>query len=115
MAAGLLALGGVLQVQGEAGDRGDRRYSGRNDRIYLRRARLNAQGRFLEDFDFRLELDVSGSLADASALRAQATDAYVRWNRFAPYGVRSGQFKTPYGYEQLVSDPRLLTIERSLA
>lgn len=107
-----LAIGGLLQVQADFGDRGDARFA--NDRFYLRRARLNATGKFLEEFDFRLEMDLAGSLANASALRAQLTDAFVNWNRYREANVKVGQFKTPFGFEQLYADPRLLTIERSL-
>src|ERR1700712_4948037 len=63
-----LTLGGLLQVQGDFGDRGDNRYTDGNDRFYLRRARLNATGRFQEDFDFRLEMDLAGSLANTTGL-----------------------------------------------
>jgi phosphate-selective porin OprO/OprP len=109
-----LTLGGLLQVQGEAGDRGDGRFGSANDRFYLRRARLNAQGRFLEEFEFRLEAEFGGSLAEASSLRAQMTDGYIQWNRYTAANVRLGQFKSPFGFEQLYSDPRLVLIERSL-
>lgn len=110
-----LTLGGLLQVQSELGDRGDARFASDNDRFYLRRARLNATGKFLEEFDFRLELDLAGTLGNTSGLRAQMTDGYVTWNRYAKANVRVGQFKTPFGFEQLYSDPRLQTLERSLA
>lgn len=110
-----LTLGGLLQVQGEGGDRGDARWANGNDRFYLRRARLNATGRFLEDFDFRLEMDLAGSLANTTGLRAQLTDGYINWSRYGAANVRAGQFKTPFGFEQLYADPRLLTIERTLA
>ena len=109
-----LSVGGLLQVQSDFGDKGDPRFTTGNDRFYLRRARLNLQGRFLEEFDFRLEGEFAGSLAEASGNRAQLTDAYVNWNRFDFANVRVGQFKTPFGYEQLYADPRLFTIERSL-
>jgi phosphate-selective porin len=109
-----LTLGGLLQVQGEEGDRGDARWANGNARFYLRRARLNAVGRFLEDFDFRLEMDFAGTLSNTTGLRAQLTDGYIDWHRYAAANVRAGQFKTPFGFEQLFADPRLLTIERSL-
>ena len=109
-----LQVGGLLQVQGEAGDKGDTRYSDKNDRVYLRRARINASGRFLEDFDFRAELELAGTLANTGSLRAQMTDGYVTWNHFSFLNVRGGQFKTPFGYEQLYADPRLFMEERSL-
>jgi phosphate-selective porin len=110
----VLTLGGLLQVQLDVGDRGDSRFTNDNDRFYLRRARLNASGKFLEEFDFRLELDLAGSLSNTSSLRAQMTDGYVTWNRYPEAVVRAGQFKTPFGFEQLYGDPRLVTIERTL-
>lgn len=109
-----LSIGGLLQVQAEAGDKGDARFGNDNDRFYLRRARLNATGKFLEEFDFRLEGEFAGTLANTTGLRAQLTDAYVTWNRNPEASVRFGQFKTPFGFEQLYSDPRLFTLERSL-
>jgi phosphate-selective porin len=109
-----LTLGGLLQVQADVGDRGDDRFTDGNDRFYLRRARLNATGKFLEEFDFRLEMDLAGSLSNTSGLRAQMTDGFINWNHSPAANVRAGQFKTPFGFEQLYGDPRLLTIERSL-
>jgi len=109
-----LTLGGLLQVQFEGGDRGDTRWANDNDRFLLRRARLNASGRFLEDFDFRLEFDLAGTLANTTGLRAQMTDGYITWTRYPAAAVRAGQFKTPFGFEQLYPDPRLITLERSL-
>src|SRR5882724_7641489 len=109
-----LTIGGLLQVQFDAGDKGDSRFTNDNDRFYLRRARLNASGRFLEEFDFRLEMDLSGTLANTTGLRAQMTDGYITWNRYSEANVRVGQFKTPFGFEQLYGDPRLFTIARTL-
>lgn len=111
-----LTLGGLLQVQFEDGDRGDARFPATGeDRFYLRRARLNATGAFAEQFDFRLEFELAGTLGSTNGLRAQMTDGYVNWNRYAFANVRAGQLKTPFGFEQLYADPRLPTIERSLA
>ncbi|HXO19244.1 MAG TPA: porin [Thermoanaerobaculia bacterium] len=109
-----LAFGGLIQAQLEAGDRGDSRWANGNDRFLLRRARLNGTGRFLQDFDFRVEIDLAGTLANTTGLRAQLTDGYINWNRYSMANVRVGQFKTPFGFEQLYSDPRLITMERSL-
>ncbi len=109
-----LSLGGLIQAQGDFGDRGDDRFSDANDRFYLRRARLNASGHFMEDFDFRLEMDLAGSLGNTTGYRAQMTDGYINWSHYAAANIRAGQFKTPFGFEQLYADPRLLTIERSM-
>jgi phosphate-selective porin OprO and OprP len=112
---GTLSIGGLLQVQMDVGDRGDSRFTNDNDRFHLRRARINATGKFLEEFDFRIELDLAGSFSNSAGLRAQMTDGYINWNRYLTANVRAGQFKTPFGFEQLYGDPRLITIERSLA
>ena len=109
-----LSVGGLLQAQADFGDKGDARFTTGNDRFYLRRARINLQGKFLEEFDFRIEGEFAGTVAEASGNRAQLTDAYINWNRFDFANVRVGQFKSPFGYEQLYADPRLFTIERSL-
>lgn len=111
-----LSLGGLLQVQFENGDRGDSRFPATGeDRFYLRRARMNATGTFAEQLDFRVEFDLAGTLGSTNGLRAQMTDGYVNWNHYAGAQIRAGQFKTPFGFEQLYPDPRLLTMERSLA
>lgn len=109
-----LLIGGLLQAQAESGDRVDTRYADDNDRVYLRRARVNLQGSFAEMFDFRAEMDLAGGLGSASGIRAQGTDIYAQWTRHPFAQIRAGQFKTPFGYEQLFSDPNLLTIERTL-
>jgi phosphate-selective porin OprO and OprP len=111
----VLSVGGLIQAQADFGDKGDARFTTGNDRFYLRRARINIQGKFLEEFDFRLEGEFAGSLAESSGNRAQLTDAYVNWNKYEYANVRVGQFKTPFGYEQLAADPRLFSIERTLA
>ena len=110
-----LNIGGYIQGQAEFGDEPDARFTGIQDRAYLRRARLNVTGLFAEQFDFKLESDFSGnSISETAATRAQITDAFVNWNRYSAANVKFGQFKTPFGYEQLVSDTKLGTIERSL-
>lgn len=111
----MLKLGGLIQAQADFGDKGDSRFATRNDRFYMRRARLNAAGTFLENFEFRVELELAGTLGETSGLRAQGTDAYVQWSAYNEASIRVGQFKTPFGFEQLHRDPYLFGIERSLA
>ncbi len=110
----VMTLGGLLQSQAEWGDRGDTRWSTGNDRVLVRRARVTVGARYMEEFDVRLELDLAGSLAAASGLRAQMTDGYAQWTRFPACVVRAGQFKTPFGFEQLYPDARLPLIERTM-
>lgn len=108
-------VGGLLQGQGESGDRVDTRFPDDNARLYLRRARVNVSGTIAEKVDFRVEGDFTGSLGSTSGTRLQMTDGYVNWapRHFAQ--LRVGQFKTPFGVEQLYSDARLSTPERSLS
>src|SRR5258706_12738400 len=44
-----LQVGGMIQAQSEAGDRGASRFSDGNSRTFLRRARANPTGRLLEE------------------------------------------------------------------
>ena len=110
-----LSIGGYVQLQGEAGDAPDSRFVGINDRIFVRRARLNIRGSFAEHFDFALQSEFgNSSISGVSGYRLQATDVFAVWNKYDYANIQLGQFKTPFGYEQLLSDTKTLTIERSL-
>lgn len=112
-AATTIKVGGLVQAQAESGDALDSRFTDDNDRVFLRRARINAGGSVARDFDYRVELDLAGSLSGSSGVRAQMTDAYVTWTRHAAASLRIGQFKAPFGFEQLYSDPKLFAPERT--
>jgi phosphate-selective porin OprO and OprP len=109
-----LMVGGLIQAQGEFGKAPDARFPAA-DRFLLRRTRVNLQGGFRENFEFKIEGEFgNGSVGGNTGYRAQLTDAFIAWNRYDFAGLKIGQFKTPFGYEQLVSDPKTLTVERSL-
>ena len=119
-----IKLGGYVQAQAEFGDPGDARWTltpdGRaskaeNDRFYLRRARINLAGSFLEHFNFRIEGEFAGSLGEASGMRAQLTDGWANWNRFDFAQVRAGQFFPVFGWEKRLSPTLLQSVEYSLA
>ncbi len=40
-------------------------------------------------------------------------DLFVNWHQFPEFQVKLGQWKAPFGFEQLSPDPKLLTPERS--
>lgn len=110
-----LSVGGFIQALAESGGAPDSRYTGMNDRFYVRRARINVNAAFAEHFSAKIEADFgAGSIAAASGARGQMTDGYVQWNRYPEATVRIGQFKTPFGFEQLFSDTKVFTIERGL-
>ena len=107
-----LRVGGVVQGQGEFGAAADARHAGVRDRFFLRRARLAVAGSFAEQFDFKLETDFgAGATAERRGLTTQITDLYINWHAYPAANVKFGQFKTPFGFEQLIADPKVLTNE----
>ena len=111
----VLIINGVVQMQGEFGDKGDARFNSSNDRFFLRRVRLGAAGRFLEELDFRVEGEFANSLGGSTtAASASLTDGFINWSHFSWANVKVGQFKTPFGYEFLTPDPKIFTAERTL-
>lgn len=126
-----LALGGLLQTQYEAGDVSA--FEGRfgsgaiDDRFRLRRMRINVTGEFTEQFDFKLEgefaqSDIALTVRDATGrtLASNATrtgfgglDLWANWHQFPEFQIKLGQYKAPFGLEQLSSDAKLFTLERS--
>lgn len=110
-----LALGGFFHINAETGNAPDARFTGIADRVLIRRARLGVTATFAEAFGARLEGDFgNNAVAGNAGYRAQACDAYVQWTKYPEFTLRGGQFKTPFGYEQLASDTKTFTIERSL-
>lgn len=101
-----LCLGGLLQV--------DYRYfdydegNPNNNGFDIRRARLQVGGHALRYFDYRFLYEFAG------AQSRNLLDAYVDFN-FLPWAsVRAGQFKEPFGLEQVSSDKNLFFAERSM-
>jgi phosphate-selective porin len=126
-----LTLGGLLQTQYEAGDvfafEGRFGSAAIDDRFRVRRARINVVGDFAQQFDFKLEgefaqSDVTLTVRDATGrtLAANSTrtsfgglDLWANWHQFPEFQIKVGQYKAPFGFEQISSDPKLFTLERS--
>jgi phosphate-selective porin len=114
-----LVLGGYIQVNFEDGDvsafEGRFGQTALKDRFRLRRARINLTGDFAENFDFKVEGDFENSDGLNSGRTAfEATDIFVNWHQFPEAQIKVGQWKAPFGLEQLTPDPSLIIIERSL-
>src|SRR5204863_4337850 len=114
-----LVLGGYVQINFEDGDvsafEGRFGQTALKDRFRLRRARINLTGDFAEQFDFKVEGEFENSDGISSGRTAfSATDIFVNWHQFAEANVKAGQWKAPFGLEQLTPDPSLIIIERSL-
>ena len=114
-----LVPGGFIQVNLEDSDafafNGNFGQTAIKDRFRLRRARINLTGDFAENFDFKVEGDfeqndgTSNNRTDFSG-----TDIFVNWHQFPGAQIKIGQYKAPFGLEQLTPDTALLTIERTL-
>jgi len=114
-----LILGGFVQVNFEDG--AVSAFEGRfgqtslKDRFRLRRARINLTGDFAEQFDFKMEGDFGQSDGISGNHTAfSATDIWINWHQFPMAQVKIGQYKAPFGLDQLTPDTSLLTIERTL-
>lgn len=111
-----LTVGGLAHVFGEIGGAPDSRYTGIGDRFQLRRLRVSFTGTFAEDVTFKMETDFgNAAIAGNSGSRGQLTDAFVAWTKYPALKLQVGQFKTPFGYDQLVADSKTLFVERTLA
>src|SRR2546426_138768 len=84
------------------------------DRFFLRRARINVTGDFLEHFDFKLEGDFEqGDGISSSRTGFSGTDIFLNRNQFPEANIKVGQYKAPFGLEQTRPDTTIFTIERS--
>src|SRR5213593_2932516 len=114
-----LVLGGFIQTNFEDGDvsafEGRFGQTALKDRFRLRRARINLTGDFAENFDFKIEGDSENSDGISSGRTAfEATDIFINWHQFPEAQIKIGQWKAPFGLEQITPDTSLFTIERSL-
>jgi phosphate-selective porin OprO and OprP len=132
-----LTLGGYIQANFETGDvsafEGRFGLTALKDRFRLRRARLGLTGDFKDDFDFKMEGDFEQSDAAITAVRTvnvntgatttvtnsnrvefSATDIFINWHHYPEANIKVGQWKAPFGLENLTPDTLIYSIERSL-
>jgi phosphate-selective porin OprO and OprP len=114
-----LVLGGFIQANVEGGAafafNGNFGQTAINDRFRLRRARINLTGDFAEQFDFKMEGDFANSDGLSGGRTAfEATDIFINWHQFPAAQIKVGQYKAPFGLEQLTPDTTLFAIERTL-
>jgi phosphate-selective porin len=115
-----LTLGGYIQMNSESGDvsafEGRFGLTALKDRFRLRRARLSLTGDYKEQFEFKIEGDFEQSDGLASATRTgfSSTDIFINWHGIPEANIKVGQWKAPFGLENLTPDSQILTIERSL-
>src|SRR6266481_8210723 len=114
-----LVLGGYIQMNLEDGEVSA--FEGRfgqtelKDRFRLRRTRINLTGDFAENFDFKIEGDFEQSDGtNGGRVDFSGTDIFLNWHQFPAAQIKIGQWKAPFGLEQLTPDTSLYTIERSI-
>src|SRR5437764_10549167 len=113
-----LVLGGFIQVNFEDSDafafQGNFGLSEIKDRFRLRRARVNLTGDFAEQFDFKVEGDFGqGDGINSNRTAFSGTDIWLNWHQFPGAQIKVGQWKAPFGLDQLTPDTSLYTIERT--
>ena len=84
------------------------------DRFRVRRARITITGDYTEHFDFKVEGDFAFNDVNTTRTAFSATDVFVNWHTFPEFNIKVGQYKAPFGLEQLTPDPVVISIERSL-
>src|SRR6478736_3109053 len=114
-----LVLGGFVQINFEGSDafafNGNFGQSAIKDRFRLRRARVNLTGDFAEQFDFKMEGDFGqNDGTNNNRTASSGTDIWLNWHQFPWAQIKAGQWKAPFGLDQLTPDTSLYTIERTL-
>ena len=97
----------ILDRNGFSGDKN-------TSNFYFNRARLGVMGSIPYDFSYYFVTELAPKQNSEFAQAATICDAFITYKRFAPYvKVSVGQFKAPFGAEQLHGCHKLLTINRS--
>jgi phosphate-selective porin OprO/OprP len=85
-------------------------YGDQQDGFEFRRARINMEGRFWEQFFWRMQYDFAGGATTRPAFK----DVYGGVSGLGCIGtVRAGHFKEPFGLEELTSSKYITFMERS--
>lgn len=67
------------------------------DGFGLRYLRLYLDGTVFKDFKYRVQMNVSGEPSTTSS--ARVIDAFVSWQKWAPLGIKMGEFKRCFTFE----------------
>lgn len=79
-----------------------------NDGVLVRRARLGANGNLGDGWGYKVEWDFGGGGTTS------ANDLFISYDNLGPGQVKIGQFKVPFGLNELTSSNAIMFIERSL-
>lgn len=69
--------------------------------LSLRNVRLNAGGRIVDDFEYRLQVTLEGTTNSING--PHMLDAYVEWQKYKAFRVKIGQFKRAFTFENPIN------------
>lgn len=82
--------------------------------FFIRRARLKFEGNlFSEDLEYEIEFDMG--TPDPGDPQFDLKDFYLDYRLAESLRVKLGQFKTPFGFQELTSSKKQQLVDRSLA
>lgn len=100
-------LGGRVQVDAAWYDEDNVNLDGESG-TEIRRARLFVKGTMYDVWNFKGQYDFAGN-------EAEIKDAYIGYTGFKPVKLTIGQFKQPFGLEDLTSSKYITFMERAMA
>jgi len=100
-------LGGRVQVDAAWYDEDNVNLDGENGTEF-RRARLFVKGTMHDVWNFKGQYDFAGN-------EAEIKDAYIGYTGFQPVKFKIGQFKQPFGLEEMTSSKYITFMERAMA
>ena len=83
-------IGGTYKYNSQEGKNG-------GDGFGLRYLRLYLDGTVLKDFKYRVQMNVSGEPGSKNS--ARVIDAFISWQKWAPLGIKLGEYKRCFTFE----------------
>ena len=89
-----IKLSGYGMLQYQAHDK-----PGAHDNSFnLRLARLSLEGRILQDFYWKVQMQINGNTSSLGS-SPRLVDLFGEWQRYSFFKVKAGQFKRPFSFE----------------
>jgi phosphate-selective porin OprO/OprP len=84
-----------------------------SDGFYFRRARFGVEGKFAQNFNYRLLLELGGGGGTEGPTRIN--DAWIAYTGFAPFAIQIGAFSPPSNMDDGTSPEDIAFLERASA
>ena len=89
-----IKLSGYGMLQYQAHDKP----GGHDNSFNLRLARLSLEGRILQDFYWKVQMQINGNTSSLGS-SPRLVDLFGEWQRYSSFKVKAGQFKRPFSFE----------------